>query len=222
MNKLDLNKAQQRAFNFTEVRTAEDDSKGEGKVSGYAAVYGKRANIGGMFEEVIEPGAFDKTDLSEVFLCTNHQIDSQLPYAKQGTARGKDDTLSVKPDDKGLKIEALLDLKNNVLAGALYSNIKRGINDTMSIMMWVSEDEWENLDSQLPLRRIKKISKVLEVSVVNKAAYSDTEISARGGMFVESDKLALEYARTKRNNQLAKERELELLKTKIRIRHGGK
>lgn len=221
MNKLDLNKAQQRAFNFTEVRTAEDSNKGEGKVSGYAAVYRKRANIGGMFEEVIEPGAFDKTDLSEVFLCANHQIDSQLPYAKQGAARGKDDTLSVVPDDKGLKIDAILDIKDNVLAGALYSNIKRGINDTMSIMMWVEEDEWENLDSQLPLRRIKKISKVLEVSVVNKAAYSDTEISARGGKFVESDKLALEYARTKRNNQLAKERELELYKTKIRIRYGG-
>ena len=159
--------------------------------------------------------------LTEVFLCANHQIDSQLPYAKQGTARGKDDTLSVVPDDKGLKVDAVLDIKSNPLSSALYSNIKRGINDTMSLMFWVDKDEWEGLDTEKPLRRILKVSKVLEVSVVNMAAYRATEINARSGLFVESNKLALENARTIRNKQIAQKRELELLKTKIRIQYGG-
>lgn len=224
-NKLDLSQAQQRAFIFSEMRAEQTENGEEGVVDGYAAVFNARANIGDMFEEIIEPGAFDGTDFSEVFLCANHQIESQLPYAKQGTARGKDDTLILTPDDKGLRVKARLDIKNNPMASALYSNIKRGINDTMSFMFWVEQDEWENLDREKPLRRIKKISKVLEVSVVNMAAYKATEINARSGLFVESNKIALENAKTRRNmelNHLAEKRELELIKTKIRIKFGGK
>lgn len=217
--KLDLNAAQLRSFKYTEVRAQENSEEAE--ISGHAAVYNSRTTIGDCFDEIIMPGAFNETDLSEVFLCVNHQIESQLPLAKQGIARGKDDTLKVVPDEKGLKVDAKLDIKNNVFASALYSNVKRGINDTMSLMFWVDKEEWDDLDSDRPLRRILKISKVLEVSVVNLAAYKATEINARGGLFVEANKHALENARNLRSAQLAKERELELYKAKIRIQYGG-
>ena len=71
----------------------------------------------------------------------------------------------------------------------------------------------ENLDSDMPTRRIKKIAKVFEVSAVNQPAYSSTDINARDKEALDNAKLALDNARSQEldNSEL----EIEKLRTQI-------
>ena len=64
-------KAERRAFMF-DVR-AEQDERGN-YIEGRPVVYGKEADIGGIFREEIVPGALDKTDLHDVCFLTNHDL----------------------------------------------------------------------------------------------------------------------------------------------------
>ena len=48
----------------------------------------------------------------------------------------------------------------------------------MSYMFEVAEEEWKDVDKEMPTRIIKKVSKVIEVSAVNYPAYEDTTIYA--------------------------------------------
>ena len=68
-------KKEQRAFMF-DVRAAQDDRGNY--IEGRPVVYGKEADIGGMFREEIVPGALDKTDLHDVCLLTNHDLTLSL------------------------------------------------------------------------------------------------------------------------------------------------
>ena len=79
----------------------------------------------------------------------------------------------------------------------------------------VDDEEWENLDSDHPLRRIKKISTVVEVSAVTFPAYEATEINARSLEALENARAALENARSADIQAKASvDTELELLKLK--------
>ena len=103
--------------------------------------------------------------------------------------------MSLAIDDRGLNMDADVDVDNNVEARALHSAISRGDMTGMSFMFTVKEDEWENLDSDMPTRHIKKIARVREVSAVNWPAYDSTEINACDARSLDSDKNALESAR---------------------------
>ena len=80
-------------------------------------------------------------------------------------------------------------------------------------MFRIKEQKWENLDTDIPTRRILKIAKVYEVSAVNYPAYDQTDISARDKSVLDSAKQAVEEARAKENpkNQV----EIERLKIQI-------
>ena len=89
------------------------------------------------------------------------------------------------------------------------------------------EKEWEDLDSDMPTRRIKSIAKVFEVSAVTWPAYSDTDIHARAGAgALESAQRALENARAKAalekeaRQSVETENELELYRERNRILGG--
>jgi phage head maturation protease len=90
-------------------------------------------------------------------------------------------------------ISADLDTENNEQARAVYSAISRGDMDGMSFCFYVEEDgqRWTK-ENGVERREILKVSKVIEVSVVNFPAYSGTNIDARS---LDSDKRALENAR---------------------------
>lgn len=170
------------------------DFKAEGKnISGLAAVYNSRTNIYNMFYEVIERGAFDAADLTDVLFFINHDT-QKIPLARSRRNNGNS-TMSLAIDDRGLNMDADVDIDNNVEARALHSAISRGDMTGMSFMFTVKEDEWENLDSEMPTRHIKKIARVREVSAVNWPAYDSTEINARDARSLDSDKNALESAR---------------------------
>ena len=68
-----------RSYSF-EIRAEQDEEKGN-VIVGRPIVYDSRTDIGGMFEEVIERGALDKADLTDVRFLVNHDT-SKLPLAR--------------------------------------------------------------------------------------------------------------------------------------------
>jgi HK97 family phage prohead protease len=118
-------------------------------------------------------------------------------------------------DEQGMGIRVVLDTENNSEARALYSAVQRGDISGMSFMFAVRDEEWDNIDSDHPTRRIKEISTVVEVSAVTFPAYAATEIYARGKEALENARSALEKAREQSAKPL--ESELELLKEKIKL-----
>ena len=162
-------------FAGANLRSSSQDTGGEKILEGHAAVFNQSTNIGGEFIEVIERGAFDDCDMSDVALFVNHDA-LQIPLAR--TTSG---TLSVTIDEVGLAIRAKLDVENNPDAKALHSAISRGDLRGMSFAFIVANDgdEWLNLESTLPTRIIKKIAKVFEVSIANYPAYITTDVQAR-------------------------------------------
>lgn len=208
-----------RSYKRQEFRAAaggndggEGEDNGVRSITGHPAVFSSPADIGGWFEEIIEPGAFDDCDLNDVLLFTNHR-DMKIPLARSRRNNGSS-TMQLSIDDIGLKMDADLDVENNQEARALFSAIERGDMDGMSFCFRVREQTWDNLDTDYPTRHITKIAKVYEVSAVNEPAYEDTDISAR-------DKAALESARrdveTARSQSLESEKELEVYRLKNKI-----
>lgn len=162
----------ERSYTFTDLRTNSDDDY---NIVGHAAVFNQKTNIGGYFDEVIERGAFDGCDLTDVSLFVNH-IQSSIPLARSRDGQG---TMVIGIDDKGLFIKAKLDIENNQDAKNLHSAISRGDISGMSFAFRVKDQKWEDMDSDMPLRRIFKVSKVSEVSAVTYPAYQGTDIDSR-------------------------------------------
>jgi HK97 family phage prohead protease len=207
-----------RNYNF-EIRAVMREKDGDGAKDGKYTLYGlpivydSRTDIG-YFDEIIEKGALDKTDLKDVRFLVNHDL-SKIPLARSRN-NNENSTMRLKKTDKGLEVEIDLDADNNSDARNLYSAITRGDISGMSFMFGIDGEEWENLDSDHPTRRIKSISTVVEVSAVTFPAYEATEIYARDKTALDNAKVALDNARAAVDT--AKEtRELELLKFKAKL-----
>ena len=204
--KLDL---ERRSYTF-EVRAEQDESGNI--ITGRPIVYNSRADLG-WFDEIIEAGALDQADLTDVRFLVNHDV-SRIPLARSRRNNGNS-TMRLTPDMEGLTIEVHLDTENNADARALYSAVSRGDISGMSFMFSVDSEEWEDIQSDHPTRRIKKIRSVVDVSAVTFPAYESTEITARSKEALESARSALESERQRRAKAL--ESDLELAKEKIKI-----
>lgn len=190
----------------TEVRADE----GGNIIDGRPIVFNQPTDIAGWFEETIEAGALDDTDLSDVRFCKNH--DTSNVYARSKKGKG---TMTLTPDDEGLLMSAEVDKENNPLAATLYSEISRGDIDGMSFMFTVAEDRWEELDSDYPKRFITKIGTVLEVSAVTFPAYPQTTIGARAKDALENARGEAEAARALKKAEADKLLQLEKEKIKL-------
>ena len=100
------------------------DEAEEGVIEGYAVVYGQMTTIGGMFREVVEPGAVTQESLKDVPFFINHN-DRMIPVARYQSGRAVN-SLELSLDSKGLRFRTKLDLDNNAEARSLFSGIKRG------------------------------------------------------------------------------------------------
>ena len=200
---------EQRGYQF-EVR-AEKTDKGD-VITGRPIVYDSKTDMG-YFEEIIEKGALEDTDLTDVRFLVNHDM-SKIPLARSRRNNGNS-TMKLTTDKDGLVIEVQLDTENNAEARSLYSAVKRGDISGMSFMFVIDSEEWEDLDSDHPLRRIKKIKAVYEVSAVTFPAYSSTEINARSRETLESVRRAVETARSSVKRSV--ETDLELAKAKLEL-----
>lgn len=194
-----------RAFNF-EVRAEEEE---RGKVlTGRPIVFSERTNLG-WYDEIIEEGALDETDLKDVRFLVNHNTD-MIPLARSRN-NNENSTMQMIVVQEGMDIRVLIDTENNADARSLYSAVDRGDITGMSFMFTVDSDSWDDIESDHPTRTIRKIGKVFEVSAVTFPAYEQTSIQARGlSEALESARESLESAR-------ASKRELELRKKKIKI-----
>lgn len=205
---------QRRAFNF-EIR-AEESERGH-IITGRPIVYNSRTDMG-YFDEIIAPGALDRTDLTDVRFLVNHNL-SMIPLARSRRNNGNS-TMLLSPDADGLGIRVDMDTENNADARALYSAVERGDISGMSFMFGIRGEEWEDLDSDHPLHIITDISTVVEVSAVTFPAFESTAIDARSDEALEKAKTTLENARQARAKALESAGTLELEKEKLKILGG--
>jgi len=195
-----------RSFSF-EVRAEENEEHGH-FLTGRPIVYNSRTNLG-WYDEIIESGALDATDLKDVRFLVNHNTD-MIPLARSRN-NNENSTMQMSVDADGMSIRVDLDTENNADARSLYSAVRRGDISGMSFMFTVDKDEWSDQQSDHPTRTIRSIDRVFEVSAVTFPAYSSTSITARGlSEALEGAKASLESAR-------AAQREIDRKKQRIRI-----
>ena len=205
----DKKELERRSYAF-EVRA--ESSENGNIITGRPIVYNSRTDIG-FFDEIIESGALDKADLTDVRFLVNHDT-SKIPLARSRRNNGNS-TMLLSVDEQGLAIRVTLDTENNAEARALYSAVQRGDISGMSFMFGVSDEEWENLESDHPTRHILKIGSVVEVSAVTFPAYDTTEINARSKEALDNARSEVETARQQTANVLESTKELELAKAKF-------
>ena len=158
-----------------ELRAAEDGNK---IVTGYATTFNDPYELysfdGYTVIEQVDARAFDETDMNDVIMQYDHE--------GRVFARTSNNTLSIKPDSRGLFIEA--NLGGTELGRQLYEEIRGGYTNKMSFGFRVSEDKREVTEDRengktTVLRTITKISKLYDVSAVSIPANDATSISAR-------------------------------------------
>lgn len=201
-----------------EVRALDDTEEKGSVITGRPIVYESVTDLG-WFDEVIDRGALDGADLTDVRFLVNHDI-SNIPLARSRRNNGNS-TMQLSTDYEGMSISAELDTENNAEARALYSAVKRGDVTGMSFMFSIDEESWEDLESEHPTRHILKISSVVEVSAVTFPAYDSTSINARSNSDVlERARLEVETVRKQKreNNSADAERELALAKAKYHFK----
>ena len=153
-----------------------EDAEERKVVTGYASTFGEPYKLfgGDDFElwEVVERTAFDETDMSDVIMQYNHE--------GRVFARTRNNTLTVRPDERGLYIEA--DLGGTELGRGLYEEIAGGYTDRMSFGFTVTGDseEREKNDDGIWIytRHITSVGKLFDVSAVSIPANGATSITA--------------------------------------------
>lgn len=186
---------------------------------GLPVVYGEQTTIHGYlgdWDEVIARGALDGCDMSDVFLCVNHNHE-EIPLARTRNGRG---TMTLVPTDEGLRMEALLDVEGNSAAKSLYSAVQRGDVSGMSFAFRIGKESWTPYDdgeieqkstqrseSAEGLRTIEKIAMIHEVSAVTHPAYPGTYVATR------SEQESFEHLKEVKEKRDA----LDLAKAKMRL-----
>lgn len=169
------------AGNKSEVRS--EDSKIF--IEGYAALYNVRSSPDLGFIEVIEKGAFDGADLSDVRMLFNHDTSKLLARTKSGT-------LTVTADDKGLHYRG--EVADTSYGRDLVELLKRGDVDQSSFAFRIPKggDDWQLQDDGSMVRHIRKIQLVNDVSPCPYPAYEQTSAAKRS---------LEEYQETVKHNQ---------------------
>ena len=159
-----------------EARAVEDQGDEKRIVTGYASTFDEPYVLydgdGWKYLEVVDRGAFDNTDMSDVIM--------QYDHRGRVFARTRNNTLTVAPDDKGLFIEA--DLGGTEIGRELYEEIRGGYTDRMSFGFTVNGEveEYQKTEEGVALyiRHITSVEKLYDVSAVSLPANDGTSIEA--------------------------------------------
>lgn len=186
----------------------QDDEK---RVTGYATVFNVPYKLygDGSYEiwEKVAPTAFANTDVSDVIMQYNHE--------GRVFARTKNNTLSLRSDEKGLLIDA--DLGGTEIGRELYEEIKGGYTDKMSFGFTVRGETWEQEKVngvEISTRTITDVGKLYDVSAVSIPANDATSISVRSLCDGEIERLKAE--RQERERVEALEMRRKTLKERIK------
>ena len=205
---------ERRSYNF-EIRAEQDEGKGS-IITGRPIVYNSKTDLG-WFDEIIEAGALDQTDLTDVRFLVNHDT-KMIPLARSRRNNGNS-TMKMSVDNLGLNLDYVsLDTENNATSRALYSAVERGDLSGMSFMFTIDGERWENLETDHPTRYVTKIGSVFEVSAVTWPAYEASEINARSKEALDNARSALDRAR--QPSVKAVDTALELEKQKLNLKGG--
>ena len=205
-------KLESRSY-MCEVRAEGNEEEGS-IITGRPIVYNSVTDLG-FFDEIIERGALDNADLTDVRFLVNHDL-SKIPLARSRRNNGNS-TMQLSVDSEGMAIRVVLDTENNAEARALYSAVQREDVTGMSFMFGIDSERWDDLESDHPTRHIESISTVVEVSAVTFPAYDSTSINARSeSEALERARLEVETARqqTREKDAEQDEKALELAKAK--------
>ncbi|MGX7091557.1 HK97 family phage prohead protease [Hutsoniella sourekii] len=121
------------------------------------------------YTEIIERGALDGVNLNDTRLLYNHDT-NKIPLARTPK------TMQLSVDEAGLHMIATL--ADTEEARSVWTAVKRGDLSGMSFSFTVSSDG-HTYDSKTNIRRIHKIDKLYEISVVPFPAYPTTSVEAR-------------------------------------------
>lgn len=191
-----------------ELRAEQDEEQGA-VITGYPIVFNQETVIGGFAREVIDPEAVsDPAILRDVALMVGHDF-GMIPLARTRRNNGSG-SMTLTPDDHGVAMRAVLDVEGNPRAKEVYSALKRGDISGMSFAFTVNKESWEDLDTDLPLRRITGFDHIYEVSLVAFPAYEGTSVQAASeDSALESVRVSLESARKQAEDERAAEAEAE-------------
>lgn len=145
-------------------------------VEGYAFKYDTETVLyetesGFQYREVIEKGALDGADLSDVPFKYNHNDGVFI------VARTRNGSLILTPDDIGLKIEArFIDTQTG---RDFFKMIQEGLIDKMSFAFTESSDYSEEYGENFVTHHVRSFRRIWDVSGVDIPAYDATEIYAR-------------------------------------------
>lgn len=199
-----------REYRSFQLNIAEGEEK---VVRGYATTFNNEYTLyedeDYVIREVVDPSAFDDTDMEDVILQFNHE--------GRVFARISNGTLELNVDEEGLAIEA--DLGGTEIGRNLYEEIAGGYTNKMSMGFKVDRtaDVWtrEMTDGKtVEVRRINRILKLYDVSAVSIPANDATSISVRTLVDGEIEKLRAERLE-------AEELELAKLRAETRARALG-
>lgn len=191
-----------------ESRASEDGNKIT--IVGRPIVFDQPADIGGWWEESIAPGAIKEETLRDVRLLINHDF-SQLPLARS-RRNTHNSTMRLAITDFDVAMEADLDA-SNPRAIETDSAVKRGDVTGMSFAFHVNGDEWTDLDTDYPKRRITSIDEIFEVSICTFPAYEGTAVASRS---LESGKKSLADARSALESARKKQSKITELNTRLK------
>lgn len=142
------------------------------KIEGYAAVFNSEANIGGMFREIIRPGAFSNVlSRADVRALINHDENLVLGRNKAGT-------LSLSEDERGLKFDVTP--PDTQYANDLKVSMERGdVSEcSFAFTMQGGIESWDDT-GDIPLRSIERVGDLFDVSIVTYPSYQDTSAALR-------------------------------------------
>ena len=153
------------------------------------------------YKEIIERGAFDEADISDVVVKYNHS-DHFL-----AVARTRNHTLELDVREDGVYV-AIKIRKDNPNGMQFYKNVEEGLIDRMSFSFIIREESFDEKEHRWTVR---KIEKVYDVAAVDFPAYDDTEIYAK--RFGDAEAL-----RAEAEARLAQAKEDEVIRLRARVK----
>lgn len=177
---------------LVEIRSADTEEANEDQmmVRGYATTFNEPYTLyedeDFRIDEQVDAKAFENTDMSDVIMQYDHE--------GRVFARLSNDTLKVKPDERGLLIEA--DLSGTEMGRQLYEEIKGGYTNKMSFGFSVDGEDRSRMEDEngkpMTMRTITSIRKLYDVSAVSIPANDQTSISIRNLSDGEIEKIRAE------------------------------
>lgn len=186
-----------RSFDY-EVSKEEDKQSIRGVALNFEVPRVMFVDNGQEYYEVIQRGALNSTDLSDVVL--------NIEHTGKPAAKTRNGTLKLEVNSENLSVEA--DLSKNATGRELYEDIQNGFYDRMSFA-FIAEEESYNRETRT--RTITKIKALYDVSAVTRAAYEETSLSVRSFFEAEAEKERIEI----------REREVLLLSAKFGLKVPG-